>query len=132
MTTSFATTGTHNITVAFTHDVAADYNNSTSAVLQQFVADGNSSVALSSSSTLNTSVFGESVTITAAVAAIAPATGTPTGTVTFLDNGVPIAISGLNGSGQATYISSALTVASHPLTAIYNGDVDFPPAHRAY
>ena len=124
-TTSFATTGTHNITVAFTHDVAADYNNSTSAVLQQFVADGNSSVALSSSSTLNTSVFGESVTITAAVAAIAPATGTPTGTVTFLDNGVPIAISGLNGSGQATYISSALTVASHPLTAIYNGDVDF-------
>jgi hypothetical protein len=35
-------------------------------------------------SSVNPSVFGQAVTFTATVAAIPPATGTPTGTVTFL------------------------------------------------
>jgi hypothetical protein len=74
----------------------------------------------------NPSVHGQSVTFTATVTASAPGAGGPSGTVQFTldgdDLGAPVA---LDGSGQATTSTSALTTASHSITAVYSADGDF-------
>ena len=70
-------------------------------------------------SDLNPSTFGDSVTFTAHVTATS---GIPTGTVTFNDGGVMIGMGMLNGTGDATFTTSALTGGSHVITATYNGD----------
>jgi hypothetical protein len=64
------------------------------------------------------------VTFTATVSAVAPGTGTPTGTVTFLDGGSPIGTGTLSG-GLATFTISALAVGSHIITTSYGGDGNF-------
>ncbi len=75
-------------------------------------------------SSLNPSVFGQSVTFTATVAAVPPGAGTPTGTVTFLDGGNPIITRPLSG-GVATFTTSALVPGSHTITTSYAGDANF-------
>jgi hypothetical protein len=66
------------------------------------------------------------VTFTATVAPVAPGTGTPTGTVDFLEGSTTLA-SGvtLDGSDQATFTTSSLAVGSHTITADYSGDTNF-------
>ena len=49
---------------------------------------------------------------------------TPTGTVRFLDSGVQVGSSTLDGAGRAT-LSSSLAVGDHSLTAEYVGDLIF-------
>ncbi len=71
-------------------------------------------------SSVNPSVFGQSVTFTATVSSA----GTPTGTVTFLDGSTSIG-TGVVSSGLATFITSSLTVAMHTITAVYSGDSNF-------
>ncbi len=84
-----------------------------------------SSTTLTSSQ--NPSVFGQSVTFTATVEAGSPGAYTPAGTVQFFDDGnaitdcVAVAVS----KGQALCQTSALTVGSHTITAVYNGDDNF-------
>jgi hypothetical protein len=65
------------------------------------------------------SVFGQSVTLTATVTG---GSGAPTGAVDFLD-GVSTLASAvpLNGSGIATFMTSTLSVGTHTLTAQYLG-----------
>jgi X-X-X-Leu-X-X-Gly heptad repeat protein len=74
-------------------------------------------------SSVNPSIYGQSVTFTATVANIAGAgisTATPTGSVQFMDGalllGTPQTVSGL---GTATLTTSVLTVGTHPITAVY-------------
>jgi hypothetical protein len=71
-------------------------------------------------------VVGQSVTFTANVAATPPAAGTPTGTVTFFDNGVMINSAPLDATGTAT-VSFPLfaPAAAHTITASYDGDPKF-------
>ncbi|MDO7845075.1 Ig-like domain repeat protein [Hymenobacter sp. M29] len=69
-------------------------------------------------SSLNPAVTGQTVTFTATVTTAA---GTPTGTVTFSDNGTPLGTGTLNGSGVATFSTSSLAGGSHPITAVYGG-----------
>lgn len=71
------------------------------------------------------SVFGQSVTFTATVSAAALSTGTPTGTVMFKDGNATLGTGTLNGSGQATFSTSSLSVTSHSITAVYSGDANF-------
>jgi hypothetical protein len=71
-------------------------------------------------SSLNPSDLGQSVTFTATVTV--QGTGTPTGTVTFLDSSTQIGTGTLNGSGVTTYTTSSLTTGQHSLTAVYGGD----------
>lgn len=71
----------------------------------------------------NPSAFGTLVTFSAHVTSGTP--GTPTGTVTFLDNGTSIGSSSVNGLGTATFSTSSLTAGSHLMTAIYSGDSTF-------
>jgi parallel beta-helix repeat protein len=70
-------------------------------------------------SSLNPSTFGQPVTFTATVTGSGP---TPTGTVTFLDGAASLGTATLNGSGVATFTTSALGVGSHPMTGSYGGD----------
>jgi hypothetical protein len=56
--------------------------------------------------------------------------GTPTGTVTFSVDDDPVATVALNGSTATyTYQSSSLSLGSHLVTAVYNGDANFVPTY---
>ena len=73
---------------------------------------------------------GVPVTFTAAVAPVG-GTGTPTGTVQFMNNGAnlgsPVALSG----GTAAMTTSTLAVGAHVITAIYSGDTAFATSTSA-
>jgi Bacterial Ig-like domain (group 3)/FG-GAP-like repeat/Abnormal spindle-like microcephaly-assoc'd, ASPM-SPD-2-Hydin/FG-GAP repeat len=77
------------------------------------------STALTSS--INPSAFGQSVALTAAITSL---TGTPTGTVSFLDGGTQLGTSTVSG-GVATLVTSSLAANSHSITAVYSGDSNF-------
>jgi hypothetical protein len=47
---------------------------------------------------------------------------TPTGTITFMDNGVAITTVTLNAVGVATLTTSYSVIGQHVITAVYNGD----------
>jgi CSLREA domain-containing protein len=86
-----------------------------------------SDVTVTVTSSQNPSQAGQQVTFTATVASATAYTGTPTGTVDFLDNGSPI--NGCGGvtltSGQAQCQTSTLSFGSHPISASYSGDAAF-------
>src|SRR5262249_44345305 len=71
------------------------------------------------------SVFGQSVTFTATVGVTAPGAGAPTGTVPFMDGGNTVGTGTLDGSGMATFATTALSVGTHTITAAYAGDGNF-------
>ena len=77
--------GANSVDAVYSGD--GDFVTSTGSVVQT-LNQGSTSTQVSSAP--NPSLFGESVTITATVAAVAPASGIPSGNVTFLDGGVPI------------------------------------------
>jgi hypothetical protein len=76
------------------------------------------------SSSLNPAIFGDGVVFTATVAAAAPGSGTPTGSVSFFD-GDQFLGSGTLTNGAATFATSDLAVGTHPITASYGGDANF-------
>src|SRR5205823_7646465 len=78
-TSSTLGVGGHVITASYGGD--GNFDASASAALNQGVNQANTTTAVSASVT--PSVFGEALTFTAAVSAVAPGAGTPTGTVTF-------------------------------------------------
>jgi hypothetical protein len=56
--------------------------------------------------------------------------GTPAGSVTFAIDGSAVATVPLSGSvASYTYQSSSLTVGSHSISAVYNGDANFVPGY---
>ena len=128
LTTSSLTVGTHTITAQYGGASSActgTFGTSSGALAGgQVVNKANSMVSLATSA--NPSVFGQSVTFTATVAPVAPATGTPTGTVSFFDGGNAIAGCSniaLSG-GQAQCATTALSVGSHTITAQYSGNTN--------
>ena len=86
--------------------------------------------ATSLASAANPSAFGSPVTFTAAVSPIAPGSGTPTGTVTFMDGTTALGTSPLSG-GIATLATSSLPAGGHAVTAVYGGDAAFLGAASA-
>ena len=88
------------------------------------VNQATSTIAVTSSSTGNTSTFGQSVTFTATVTPQYSGT-TPTGTVTFYNNGTQIG-TGTLSAGQAEFSTSSLPAGTaESITAIYSGDSNF-------
>ncbi len=80
---------------------------------------------LSVTSSLNPSVYGNSVTFTLTVGGSGSGV-VPTGTVTFTEGGTTLLpTTALNGSGQATYITSTLPVGANTLTLTYSGDTNY-------
>ncbi|HZS44603.1 MAG TPA: Ig-like domain-containing protein, partial [Blastocatellia bacterium] len=122
LTISTLSVGQHSITAVYSGD--DNFNSSTSPIVTQTVNKANTATANVTSS-VNPSVFGQSVTFSTTVTAVAPGAGTPTGIVTFKDGAAILGTSTLDGSGQASFTTSALIVGSHSITASYGGDGNF-------
>jgi hypothetical protein len=75
-------------------------------------------------SSVNPSVFGQSVSFTATVTGAGP---TPTGTVTFRNGGVNIAgcVALPLAAGKATCVTASLSVSAHSITGVYSGDATY-------
>ena len=114
LTTSSLAIGSQQITAKYSGDsvYGAGYASLSEVVM------GSTTTTLTSSA--NPSVFGQSVTFTATVAPVSPATATAGGTVTFtVDSGTPVSVT-LSG-GTAKWSTSTLTVGAHTVTATYAG-----------
>ncbi len=71
-------------------------------------------------------VFGQPVTFTAVVSDVSPgSTGTPTGSVQFYIDGNPFGSAVSLSGGKASVSTSALSVATHNVYAVYAGDLNF-------
>lgn len=119
-TMSALAVGAHTITASYSGD--SNFNANTSQPFTQIVNLDVPSVAVNVLP--NPSVFGQSVTATAMVSATPPGSGTPTGTVTFLDGLTSLGTANL-ASGQASFPISSLTAGQHSITATYSGDGSF-------
>ena len=117
-TTSAFTLGAHPINAYYSGD--SIYGASNGATVQNVNKLNPTNVLVSS---LNPSWVGQAVTFTSTVGGTGP---TPTGTVTFQDGGVNVAgcvnvplVAGVAACPNVT----TLAAGTHPMTAIYNGDV---------
>ncbi len=113
--TSTLALGSHSLTASYAGDSRniASASNSVTVV----ITAGSTTTALTASA--SSIAVGSSVTFTATV------TGTsPTGTVTFKNGATTLGTGTLNGSGVATYTTSALATGSYSVTAVYAGDTD--------
>src|SRR5262245_1088515 len=118
--------GSHSLTAAFNGN--ATFAASTSGAVGQTVNAGNSSTSLTSSP--NPSTVGQTVTLSSTVSAVAPASGVPTGTVTFRDGATSLGVVTLV-NGSASLPISTLAAGSHSLTAAYSGDGSFAASTSA-
>ena len=117
--------GSHSITAAY--QGSTTFSASTSAPLNQVVNGVTTTTTLVSS--LNPSVFGQPVTLTAAVTS---SSGTPTGTVIFTDASTATTLgSATLSSGKAAISVSSLAAGSHSITAAYQGSAGFNPSTSA-
>ena len=120
LSTSALAAGSHSITAVYSGD--ATFATSTSAVLTQTVNNSTKPATTATvASSLNPSATGQSVTFTATVTS---ASGTPTGTVTFLDGTTSLG-TGTLSTGHATLSTTTLAAGSHSITASYQGDATF-------
>jgi hypothetical protein len=81
---------------------------------------------LQTTSSLNPSQAGQSVTFTTTVRQSVPGTGVPTGTINFLDGNTSLGTAPLN-AGVAMLTTSALSQGVHHIVAAYSGDTNFNP-----
>jgi hypothetical protein len=73
------------------------------------------------SSSLNPSIDGHSVTLTATVTG-SDSGQAPTGSVTFMDGSQSLGTATIDGSGAASLTTAGLAAGSHQITASYSGD----------
>ena len=123
-THTYSSVGNFTATVVITDTVvtAGDVPQSTttamSAVTVQQAIDTMTALMLS---TTGPTVFGQAVVLTASVTPVPPATGTPTGMVTFMDGTTTLGTGTLDSTGTATFTATTLSVGTHSLTAVYGG-----------
>jgi hypothetical protein len=116
-TTSALAVGTHPITAVYGGDVN-DPGSTSSQVSQVVNAAGAGATTTGLVSSLNPSLFGQTVTFTATVSGTSP-----TGSVQFREGATVLATVPLSG-GSAAFTTSALSVGTHPIIAVYSGDAD--------
>jgi autotransporter-associated beta strand protein len=117
---SLSVSSGHQVTAIYSGD--SNFSGSTGMVTH-IVNQANTITTVTGSA--NPSVFTLPVTFTAVLAAVSPGGGTPTGTVIFKDGMATMAMANLDSTGKATFTTAALSLGSHFITAIYNGDVNF-------
>jgi large repetitive protein len=125
-TTMFSTAGTHDLSAVYSGD-----NNFSSSTGTHSVLVVNPTTTVVTTDTTNAADSGASVNLTATVSGVA---GTPTGTVQFYDNllpiGGPVTLSGgsasvnvTTGLTETTSGTYSLTPGLHSITAVYVPDV---------
>lgn len=87
-----------------------------------FLNKSSSATSTTLTSSLNPSVYGQAVTLTATVTNSGSVP--PTGTVAFTWSGYTIGSATLNSGGVATLTKSNLNADTFPLTAVYKGDAN--------
>jgi len=118
-TTSSLAAGSHSIAATYVPADPLLFSGSSTMLLQNVT----SAVAITTlASTPNPSTFGQPVTFAATVKGNG---GTPAGTIAFTDGAITLGTASLDDSGQATFITSTLTVGSHTITANHGGDPNF-------
>src|SRR5262249_55599073 len=130
-------TATVNTLNAGSHLILAQYlgdanENPGSGSLMQLIAPAPSTTVVTASP--NPPTFGKLVTLTATVKPVAPATGTPTGSVTFIVDNTPVpGAFPLGPTGQATLTTGTLQGGSHTVAANYtpNPGANFLPSSSA-
>jgi hypothetical protein len=115
--TSTLTTGSHSITAVYGGD--SQNGAATSPALAESIKQVTTSTLASS---LNPSVAGTTVTLTATVAGPLGSATSPSGTVTFFDGATTLGQVTLNASGVAALATSTLTGGQHSIVANYAGD----------
>jgi sugar lactone lactonase YvrE len=118
-TTSTLGVGSHAMTATYNNSADPTHFASTSAVLTQLVDEGTATVLTSS---VNPSAVGQSVTLTAKVAAAAGGGVVPDGPVAFTDGASTLCNATLNSAGVATCTTTALANGAHAILATYAGD----------
>ncbi len=119
-TISTLAVGANSITGVYGGD--SNFMTSTSAALTQTVKQAGTTTGVVSS--LNPSVAGQAVTLTATVSPVSPGSGTPSGTATFMDGSNTLGTATLSG-GTASFTTSALSVGTHSIKIVYGGDANF-------
>ncbi len=129
-TVAYNASGSHSISAVYPGDI--NFAGS-SAVLSPNQSVNKDGTTTSLSSSANPSVVGQPVTYTATVAASAPGSGTPTGSVTFYDaNSVICSATGVTPSaGTAVCMVPENTAATHSITAAYSGDANYAASSTA-
>jgi hypothetical protein len=117
--------GAHKITAVYSGSLR--FAPSRSRVRTLTVGKADTTTVLVSSA--NPSVFGQSVTFTATVRAVAPGSGAPKGSVQFRDGGTVVA-GDLNQDGVAVVIVNSPSVGTHSIMAVYMGDASFAASDR--
>jgi hypothetical protein len=120
LTTSALAPGDHSLSAAYAG--GGGFLGSTSPALVQQVNQAATGTSLTVSP--SPAAFGATVTLTAAVAPVAPGAGTPTGTVAFFDGTTQLGTAAL-ATGRASFSTAALAGGTHALKAVYQGDADF-------
>lgn len=112
--TSTLALGSHSIGASFTGSTG--WLGSSGTSISQTV-QGPTTTTLGSS--LNPSVIDQTLTFTATVAAVNGGAGTPTGTVDFTEGATTLASVAVNGSGQASFNISTLSIGGHTIVATF-------------
>jgi hypothetical protein len=118
LTTTTLPAGTDSITAVYSGD--ANFAGSTSNKLSQVVNKATTTTALTSS--LNPSIVGQTVKLTATVSG--KFGGTATGKVTFSNGSKSLGTATLSG-GKAVLTTTALPAGTDSITAAYGGDTNF-------
>jgi hypothetical protein len=120
-TTAFALgLGGNSITASYSGD--SHFTGGTSGVLTQTVnQDPTTSKIVTSAAT---AVVGQSVTFTATITSNSPGSGTPTGSVAFLDGTTVLGTATLS-AGKATFTTSDLALGGHSISVSYGGDTNY-------
>jgi hypothetical protein len=120
-TTSLLSVGMHTVTAVYGGD--SQFAGSSSQPVVQTVGMASTTTTLSSAP--NPSVFGEPVVFTATVTPVSPGAGSPTGTVSFMEGTATLGTGAVGSNGQASFTTSALSVGTHIVIAVYSGDANF-------
>ncbi len=125
-TTASLAAGSHSITVRYAGN--GSFAPNSSKALTQTVNPATTTTSLTSSA--NPTVFGQAVTFSAAISAVAPGAGIPSGIVTFRDGATALGTMPLT-AGTASFTTSSLVAGNHSITASYAGNGNFSASASA-
>jgi hypothetical protein len=114
--------GSDTVTASYTGD--STYASSVSTGTIVIITQPLTATTITLAASASTVAFGNPVTLTATVAH-STGSATPTGTVTFIENGVELGSATLSAGGLASLTLSTLTAGSNSITASYSGDTNY-------